>query len=202
MQAIQEIYEIIGRGGLPPDELLDALLPEDVRTYADQHFAGTYAISLACNFLISSSAAHILDIGSGTGKFCLLGALLHKEAQFTGVEYRDSFVQIAENLRLKMCLENVNFQCKNILDYPFSAHTGVFMFNPFLEHRNVRARMQDFTDDLGREGTYFSYVRNQFTHCRSGIRLATFHVDSTQVPENFNLVDRKMGGTLSFYISE
>ena len=203
MQAINEILDCIEKGDLPSDELLDSLLPEELRIHADQHFAGAYAIQLASAFLVKDqSSPHILDIGSGTGKFCLLGALLHKTAHFTGVEYRPEFIQIAEALATQLGLQNVKFQRENILSHSFEKYNGLFMFNPFLEHRNAHSRMQDFPDDPSQESEYVSYVRDQLSKCGLGVRLVTLYVSPEQVPGNFILQDQKMGGTLRFYICQ
>ena len=202
MHAINRILDCIEKGDLPSDELLDSLLPEELRIHADQHFAGAYAIQLASAFLVKDqSSPHILDIGSGTGKFCLLGALLHKKVQFTGVEYRPSLVEIAVELAIQLRLTNVQIECQNILSHSFEKYHGLFMFNPFLEYRNAQSRMQDFPDDPRQESEYVSYVRDQLSKCRPGVRLVTLYVSPEQVPGNFILQDQKMGGTLRFYTS-
>lgn len=203
MQRANQILDCIEKGDLPSDELLDSLLPKELSPHIAQHFAGTYAIGLAAEFLTRSAVTqHILDIGSGTGKFCLLGALLYREALFTGVEYRPELVQIAEALATQLGLYNVRFQCENILQHSFKNYGGFFMFNPFLEHRSQRARMDDFTDDPNQESVYVSYVRNQLSKSRPGVRLVTLYVSPEQVPENFILLDHKMGGTMRFYVSQ
>jgi hypothetical protein len=202
MKPEHHIKRTISLGQLPNDDLIDSLLPDQVRTYANQHFSGSYTISLAAKFLVQKPDSKILDIGSGSGKFCLLGALLHPNAHFHGVEYRESFVHLAHELRIKLGIENASFRYDNILNVAFDAFNGLFMFNPFLEHRNNHARMQDFTDEPERYEAYFSHVRAEFARCPSGVRLVTFHGSDEQIPKNFKLVDRKMGDTLRFYASE
>ena len=203
MQAINEILDCIEKGDLPSDELLDSLLPEELRIHADQHFAGAYAIQLASEFLVKNqSSPHILDIGSGTGKFCLLGALLQKTAQFNGVEYRASFVQIAKDIAVQFDTPNVHFECQNILSHSFENYDGFFMFNPFLEHRNTNARMNDFDDEPNQAADYLAHVHKELAQRPTGTRLACLYVNEAHIPENFKLVDQKMGGTLRFYISQ
>lgn len=202
MKPEQHIREIIDLGDLPNDELMDSLLSDQVKIYANQHFSGTYQISLAAKFLVQNSNSQILDIGSGTGKFCLLGGLLHPEAHFHGVEYRESFIQMSCDIQTKLKIENVSFRHDNILNIRFDVFDGLFLFNPFLEHRNSLARMEDFSDLTSNYDAYFSHVRAELARCRSGVRLVTLYEATEQVPSNFKLLDRKMGDTLRFYVCE
>jgi SAM-dependent methyltransferase len=203
MHAINRILDCIEKGDLPTDELLDSLLPKELRIHADQHFAGVYAIQLASEFLVKNQTSpHILDIGSGTGKFSLLGALLHKTAQFTGVEYRPSFVQIAKDIAVQFDTPNVHFQCQNILFHSFENYNGFFMFNPFLEHRNTMARMNDFDDEPNQATDYVAHVHKELAHRPAGTRLVCLYVNEEQIPKNFKIVDQKMGETMRFYISQ
>jgi hypothetical protein len=201
MQYAEEINRIIERGELPPDELMDALLPDDLKAHADQHFAGCYAIKLAAAFLSESAQPKILDIGSGSGKFCQLGALLQPQSHFTGVEYRASLVNLAIEISASLSLANVAFLHQNVIDVSFVDFNSFFMFNPFLEHRNSVARMKDFTDVPENETIYFSHVYEQFAHCVPDTRIVTLYVSHSQIPNNFTCVDQKMGGMLRFYIS-
>jgi len=202
VQVIHEILDCIEKGDLPSDELLDSLLPDELRIHADQHFSGAYAIKLASDFLTASTRNPvILDIGSGTGKFCLLAALLHREAKFIGVEYRNSFVKVAKELSSQLQLQSVSFHCENILTHSFAPYSGFFMFNPFLEHRSLKARMNDFSDDPAEEGNYEAYVYESLSNCQPGIRLVTMYIADRQIPTNFKLQDQKMGGSLRFFLS-
>jgi hypothetical protein len=75
----------------------------------------------------------ILDIGSGIGKFCLIGASLYPYIHFTGIEMSERRVIIANRLKEAMKLDNVTFVhadfCdvyKDYLDFKY-----VYTFNPF-----------------------------------------------------------------------
>jgi tRNA G46 methylase TrmB len=194
-----EIKAFIGNNELPPDELFDTLMPEALLPYSAQHFAGCYAIQLASDFLSVHPNCEILDIGSGIGKFCLMAALRHPKARFTGIEYRESFVQLSEQLRILFELNNVSFVCKNILSVSLHQFNGFFIFNPFHEHRNSSSRMTDFFDNAEQEHNYVSHLKNELLACKSKTRLVTYYMDAKLIPDNFELVSRKMGGTMSFY---
>lgn len=183
------------------DEDFDALFSEKIRLHADRHFTSCYVAKVAVQFLSKNISANILDIGSGTGKFCLIGALYEK-AFFTGIEYRRELVDIALELKREFQLDNVELIHENIINHSFQPYNGFFMFNPFLEHRNTAARMDHFQDAPEKEMEYSHYVKDQLSQCQPGARLATFYVLKNQIPSNFKVVKESMGGMLLFWISE
>jgi SAM-dependent methyltransferase len=184
------------------DEDFDALFSEKIRLHADRHFTSCYVAKVAVQFLSKNISANILDIGSGTGKFCQLGGLLRPEAQFTGIEYRRELVDVALELKGEFQLDNVEFIHENIINHSFQPYNGFFMFNPFLEHRNAAARMDHFQDAPEKEMEYSHYVQDQLSQCQPGARLATFYVLKNQIPSNFRVVKESMGGMLLFWVSE
>ncbi len=202
MQLVRRIKELIEKGELPPDELMDGVLPDEYKLHAARHFSGCYIIKLAAEFLSEVFNPRILDIGSGSGKFCQLGALIHPYTQFTGVEYRLDLVDIALELKRDFQLDNVKFINENIVNHSFQPYNGFFMFNPFLEHRNAAARMDHFQDAPEKEMEYSHYVQDQLSQCQPGARLATFYVLKNQIPSNFKVVKESMGDMLLFWISE
>lgn len=52
------------------DEEFDTIFPEDVREHSNRHFTSVFIAQQALAFLTEEGAKKILDIGSGTGKFC------------------------------------------------------------------------------------------------------------------------------------
>lgn len=202
MQSVKEIKKLVEQGILPSDEQMDGLLPDKFKKHANQHFSGCYIIKLASEYLCEAIKPNILDIGSGSGKFCQLAGLLNPEAQFTGVEYRLELVDIALELKGEFQLDNVNFVHENIINHSFQPYNGFFMFNPFLEHRNALTRMDNFQDAPEKEMEYSYYVKDQLSQCQPGARLATFYVLKNQIPSNFKVVKESMGGMLLFWVSE
>jgi SAM-dependent methyltransferase len=195
------LKEKINEGETLLDEDFDALFSEKIRLQADRHFTSCYVSKVAAQFLSENNSPYILDIGSGTGKFCLIGALYEK-AIFTGIEYRAELVDIALELKREFQLDNVEFIHENIINHSFQPYNGFFMFNPFLEHRNAAARMDHFQDAPEKEMEYSYYVKDQLSQCQPSARLATFYVLKNQIPSNFKVVKESMGGMLLFWVSE
>ncbi len=79
--------------------------------------------------------AKILDIGSGIGKFCIIGAYLNPEAKFIGIELDPSRIEVANLCKNKLGLTNVDFIQGDFtkLQYTDSLKhcDGIYIFNPF-----------------------------------------------------------------------
>jgi SAM-dependent methyltransferase len=91
----------------------------------------------------------ILDIGSGIGKFCLIGARLYPHIHFTGIEMSERRIIIANRLKEAMNLDNVTFVhadfCdvyKDYLDFKY-----VYTFNPFDMGVHEKMKQENNEDD-------------------------------------------------------
>ena len=69
------------------DADFDALCGSEIRKLSRIHWTPCKVATLAAELLVKSPDDRILDVGSGAGKFCILGAL-HTPARFVGVEKR------------------------------------------------------------------------------------------------------------------
>jgi hypothetical protein len=70
---------------LTSDLAFDALYERRIRELSPQHWTPVRIARRAAELLTLSGAKRILDVGSGVGKFCIVGALT-TEAQFVGIE--------------------------------------------------------------------------------------------------------------------
>src|SRR5690606_37494272 len=89
---------------------------------------------------VSKPGVKVLDIGSGVGKFCVVGALTTK-GDFYGVEYRKNLVKISQNIIAENNIHNVTILHANILDIPFSGYDAFYFFNAFYENLDIRDRI-------------------------------------------------------------
>ena len=72
------------------NEAFDALYPPGIIALANRHWTPVAVARMAAQYLVSRPGEKILDIGSGVGKFCFVGAA-STEGHFTGVEQREHF---------------------------------------------------------------------------------------------------------------
>jgi SAM-dependent methyltransferase len=181
------------------DEDFDMLFPEDVREYSNRHYTSVFLAQKAAEFLVRDENDKILDIGSGTGKFCIVGALT-THGHFTGVEYRKYQSEIARNVAQNNSISNVAFIHANILDVPFDEFTGFYMFNPFLEQIDRTAKMDGLIKDNAENYVIFNeYVQSELIKKNIGTRLATYYVPKKLIPDSYKLVASHFGDVLCFY---
>lgn len=181
------------------DDDFDMIFPEDVREYSNRHYTSVFLAQKAAEFLVQDKNDTILDIGSGTGKFCLVGALT-THGHFTGVEYRKHQSDIARNVAQNYSISNVEFIHANILDVPFDEFTGFYMFNPFLEQIDRTAKMDGLIkDDIENYTLFNEYVQSELMKKEIGTRLVSYYVPIIQIPDCFQQVDSFFGGTFCFW---
>lgn len=195
----KSVFDKLRVNELVSDEEFDAIFPAELRDYSNRHYTSVFISQRATQFLVKDENTHILDIGSGTGKFCLVGAVC-TDAHFTGVEYRQLQHEIANECAIRYDISNVHFVQANILDVNFKDYNAFYIFNPFLENIDQTARMdQQVETDENNYELFKSYVYDQLDKKEIGTRLATYWTPKEQVPESYGLVKSILGDTLRFW---
>jgi len=72
-------------GAQVADLEFDAIYPQWVRRLSEQHWTPLDVCIRAAELLVTDERSTVLDVGSGAGKFCLIGAA-STGATFVGVE--------------------------------------------------------------------------------------------------------------------
>lgn len=154
---------------------------------------------MASEFLAERPGAKVLDIGSGAGKFCLIGAV-NTKGHFTGVEQRQELVELSQRLSDYYYIRNARFIHANIISVDFSAYDAFYFYNSFYENLKPGERIDDAVA-LGRDlyHLYSLHIVEQLACCRPGTRLVTYCSPTTIVPRGFKLQDSLHGGLLKFW---
>jgi SAM-dependent methyltransferase len=156
---------------------------------------------MASEFLCHSNNLNILDIGSGVGKFCLVGATLNPRCHFFGVDIRKKFVDISNELRIRFAVQNISFVCNDIAQLNMLEYDGIYFFNSFQERIDNTARIDENSKISKIEFVkYMQYLFKQFNQMAVGTRLATYHTANFFIPDNFRLVGEELNGMLKFYV--
>ncbi len=119
--------------GVPPSDLeFDEIYEERIQWLSLQHWTPVRVAARAATLLTQAGATRILDVGSGVGKFCIVGALT-TDAEFVGVEQRGDLVEIARRSATRMGAARASFVHANVDSFAFDGFSGVYMYNPFYE---------------------------------------------------------------------
>ena len=90
------------------DAVFNSLYPMRIQVKALPHWTPVEVAECASIFLAPENNVHVLDIGSGVGKFCLAAAHRKPNAEFYGVEQRRDLVEFATRCSASMswCASN------------------------------------------------------------------------------------------------
>ena len=194
-----DVFKRLGEGSSVSDEEFESVFPVEFHEHSNRHYTSVFIAQKAIQFLTGDPNSRILDIGSGTGKFCLIGAATRPN-HFTGLEYRPAFVEAARQVAEREEIDNAQFICDTILNIEFKYYDHFYMFNPFLEHKDQTAKMDESVSHLSKEYEVFrSYVYEQFSKLPAGTRVATYYVGREQFPDSFEQVASFFGDTLRFW---
>lgn len=193
------VFELLKLNVDITDNDFNSIYSEKIRMLAQKHWTEVSVAKAASEFLVDRPGTKVMDIGSGVGKFCLIGAA-NTKGHFTGVEQRLQLVRISRELSSSFHIHNVKFIHDNITSIKFSDYDAFYFYNPFYENLDFHNRIDD-TVQLNAQiyDAYSLYVVEQFSSLRSGTRLVTYCTSRNIVPSSFKLLDSLRGEKLNFW---
>jgi SAM-dependent methyltransferase len=186
------------------DDSINNLYPSSINVHAKRHWTPLKMAKRAAAFLADgSSAARILDIGSGAGKFCLVASYYFPKAYWYGVEQRRQLIGHAEAAKNKAQLKNTFFIEANFTQLDFKEFDHFYFFNSFYENIDDSDRI-DSTIDYSNElyHYYNRYLCRQLDMKPAGTRLAALHSMSEETPLSYRLAGTEFDGQLKLWIKE
>lgn len=183
------------------DLIFNSLYPKPIQEVAEKHWTPVNVAKKAAAFLAISPEVKVLDIGSGSGKFCLIAANEHPLTSFYGVEQRENLVDLSAGLARELRLENVFFICDNICNIDFEKYDHFYFYNSFYE--NVPGTQKiDSTIKYSEElyNYYNRYLYRQLKKKPEGTRLVTYHSFGSEIPAGYEVVNTDYNEFLKFWI--
>jgi SAM-dependent methyltransferase len=129
----QQCLAAIRAGEDTAGELLDAMYPSDFQRFTHQHATQVDVSVLAAQWFADQGATHVLDVGAGAGRMCIVGAAT-TAIQFTGIERRVWLVEAAREAARALGVSTARFLCGDVRDVRWSDYDGFYLFNPFAEN--------------------------------------------------------------------
>ncbi|OQP65721.1 methyltransferase [Niastella vici] len=177
------------------------LFPESIQQLDKQHWSPLNIIYKAVTFLSNKKQARILDIGSGSGKFCLAGAYYNPLAFFYGVEQRQSLIEQAQSAKEKLGISNVEFIYRNFTQLDLKEFEGFYFYNSFFENLPGTDKIDDsiaYTSELYH---YYSiYLNKQLDTMPPGTKVATYCSWDDEIPPGYQKVEAHANGLLKLWI--
>lgn len=181
------------------DEAFDSIYPIRYKKVSRFHFTPVHVAQAAAHYLVKGPNTRVLDIGSGAGKFCMVGAA-STEGHFTGVEQRKNLHRLAVKLAKKQGSERVEFIHSNIMGVDFEAYNAVYYFNAFYENIVPNSAIdQALILDKNLYTLYTQYLREQLDKMPLGTRLVTYFSFMDEVPNSYKIKAADLDLKLKFW---
>lgn len=193
------VFELIKLNIDIPDNDFNAIYPPKISHLARRHWSSVSVSKLASEFLVDRPGTKVLDIGSGAGKFCMIGAT-NTKGHFTGVEQRKELVELSTQLSESYRIHNVKFVHANITSIKFVDYDAFYFYNSFYENIDKLNKIDDKVRlDIQLYHQYSVYLVEQLASLPLGTRLVTFCSPLTIIPQSFKLQDTEHSGLLKFW---
>lgn len=190
--------------GLPvTDEEFDLLLPSRLRPHSATHWTPVEAAVLASRLAAFKPGARVLDVGSGAGKFCIIGSITNPRATFHGVEQRGALVSAAKAFVREHAVPGATFTHAEASAVQWSRYDAVYFFNPFWEHMAEEKRIDNAIPLHA--GKYLSDVMMAHARLRDlkpGARVVVLNGFGGEVPDGFTLLSEQRVAELELKVWE
>lgn len=172
------------------DEAFDAIYPKSIQKLAFDHFTPVEIAQIAAQFLVKNAQTKVLDIGSGAGKFCFVGATC-TAGHFTGVELRQDLHLVANQIARNYQLTNVTFIHSNIVEIDFSEYQAFYFYNSFFENIETTDRIDEAIElnKILYRG-YSLRVKEKLNALPIGTRLVTYYSAYDEVPASYKVLSK------------
>lgn len=193
------IFELLRLNIDVADQEFDVIYPAEIKDLSRKHWTPVAIAKLAAEFLAERPGTRVLDIGSGAGKFCLVGAA-HTKGYFTGIEQRHDLAELSRRLAVTHRLHNTKFIHGNIRTVRFRDYDAFYFYNSFHENIDLHNKIDDrVTLDAKLYHLYSIHVVKQFASLPVGARVVTYCSPLNILPRSFRLIDSLHGGSLNFW---
>jgi len=184
------------------DQFFDSLTNKKFSDYSAIHWSKSSTIKSAVDFFIQNNVQNVLDIGSGIGKFCILGAQF-SNIHFTGIEIRKDLHEEAQRIKQKLNIPNLNFIHADIKEINFSDYDAFYYYNPFCEHIAISEQIDQ--EIIFSEEKYYEYedfVVQEMEKLKEGTIIILHHAKTFMLSKNYRLIDILENGELTFWVKE
>jgi SAM-dependent methyltransferase len=188
-------------GAAVADRDFDEVFPKWARVPSKVHWTPVEVAVRAAGWLAEREGTRVLDVGSGAGKFCLIGALTTRGI-FTGAELRPKLVALATEVARRYSIKRCTFVASDAFALDWRKYDAFYLYNPFAEQLPEGPAIDD---ELDRTESHFhryvSLVESRLGALPGGTRVVTYHGFGGRMPFDWLPVTsmRMRGGSLTLW---
>ncbi len=168
------------------DEEFDALYPEHVRLLSNVHWTPVAVALRAAALLVPEPGLRVLDVGSGAGKVCCIGALSSRST-WHGIERDPRLVSTARRMAKHLEVQDTTtFTIGDMGTVNWAEFDSIYFFNPFERLLfapapiEPRLRWTLFGNEVSR-------AEERLATLAPGTRVVTYHGFGGEMPANYTL---------------
>jgi predicted RNA methylase len=197
------VRDRLRRGDLPTDEELDGFLRPRSQRLSRQFWTPVSVAAKVARWVGELGVGRVLDIGSGSGKLCVVAAACC-DAAFVGIEQRKDLADEATALASRFGLsDRVSFVNGSLGEVPLPDVDAYYLYNPFGENVFGPESHIDETVELS-DRRYFADVARVealLREAKVGTALVTYNGFGGTIPGSFCevAVDRKRPSVLRLW---
>ena len=191
--------QIIARlrsGMLVTDAAFDRHLRCPARHASGRHWTPVGVAARVANWLSGCGVSRVLDVGSGPGKFCVVGAVC-SNISFSGVEQRGDLVEAGRELAGYFDVSNrIQLLHGDVDSADFDAFDALYFYNPFGENLLPWLDRVDDAVEFGHRRFHrdVEKVEARLDSMAVGSFMVTYNGFGGRVPGSYDLVVAKMAG--------
>jgi hypothetical protein len=168
------------------DSAFDALVPAELRHLSQVHWTPVDIAIRAAALLSPGPSARVLDVGSGVGKFCAVGAL-SANGIWCGVELHEDLVNAGRRLTRALGIAHrTSFVHGDVLGIDWSEFDALYLYNPF-ELRLFSEALTSREHELAYK-VQVARVQERLALLRGGTRVLTLQGFGGVMPSTYELV--------------
>ncbi len=170
------------------NDRFDQIFDQKLRRVSSVHWTPVEIVLSILELLDLGDESKVLDVGSGAGKFCLVGAL-NSKAHFFGVEQRQPLVKMANQLAKDFRITNASFIYSDALKIDWSEYEVIYLFNPYYENIMAAGLRIDLDIKVSHK-KYKDYIletMNKLSQLKVGTKIVTYYGFGQGLPDNYKL---------------
>lgn len=196
------VFEQLKQKKYPSNSAFDKIYPKLYQEHSARHFTPVNIAIKAAKLLVDKPTDKILDVGSGVGKFCCIGAAV-TDAHFYGVEKRKTLTNLSNKIKRNHKLKNAHFINNDFTSLDFKKFDGIYFFNSFHEQLDETCILDETSKvSLSEYKKYHEDLMKKLNECKSGTRLVTYYTFKNKIPSSYQFIDKNETGLLKFYIKK